>query len=281
MSSHDPKLGRGDLVAGRYEIEGILAHGGTGWIYLARDRHVSDRWVVLKGLLNPDCSDATEAAPVLRRFLVEVEHPNIVKIFNLVQHENSGYIVMEYLRGKSLKQILIDRRHANAGEPDPLPPAEAITYILEILPALGHLHDNRLLFPDLKPDNVIQTRHSLKLIDLGGVYRMDDPTGPIFGTTGYEAPEIATTGPSVPSDLFTVARTLAVLCIDFREYHGTYKFTLPPPESVPLFLRYDSLYQFLLTGTAPNPDDRFQTAEEMADQLNQVLGEIAPNEDGR
>jgi serine/threonine-protein kinase PknG len=279
--SFEPQLGAGVVVAGQYEVVGCIAHGGMGWIYLARDRNVSDRWVVLKGLINSSDADAMAAALAERRFLAEVEHPNIVKIFNFVQHESSGYIVMEYVGGRSLKQILTARRDANGGEPDPLPPAMAIAYMLEILPALGYLHQLGLLFCDFKIDNVIQTRHSLKLIDLGGVYRMDDPSGAVFGTVGYQAPEIATSGPSIASDLFTVARTLAVLCFDFRGYQSNFRFTLPPQESVPVLGRYDSLYQLLLTGTAPDPDDRFQSAEEMADQLYGVLREVVSDEEGR
>jgi serine/threonine-protein kinase PknG len=278
--SFEPKLAPGALVAKQYEVVGCLAHGGMGWVYLARDHNVSDRWVVLKGLLNADDRDATAAALAERRFLAEVEHPNIVKIFNFVDHEGLGYIVMEYVGGQSLKQILTARRDGNAGEPDPLPPDQAIAYVLEILPALGYLHDLGLLFCDFKVDNVIQTRHSLKLIDLGGVYRLDEPTSALFGTTGYQAPEIATLGPSIPSDLFTVARTLGVLCIDFRGYQSTYRYTLPPQDSVPVLQRYDSLYQFLLKGTAPNPDDRFQSAEEMADQLFGVLREVVADREG-
>jgi serine/threonine-protein kinase PknG len=279
--SFEPKLRAGELVAGQYEVAGCLAHGGMGWVYLARDRNVSDRWVVLKGLLNAGDADAMTAALAERRFLAEVEHPNIVKIFNFVQHESSGYIVMEYVGGRSLKQILAVRREANAGAPDPLPPAQAIAYMLEILPALGYLHQLGLLFCDFKVDNVIQTQHSLKLIDLGGVYRLDDPISSVFGTHGYQAPEIATAGPSVASDLFTVARTLAVLCLDFRGYQSTYLFTLPAQEEVPLLARYDSLYRVLLTGTAADPEDRFQSAEEMADQLYGVLREIVSDQQGR
>ena len=278
--SFEPKLVPGALVARQYEVVGCLAHGGMGWVYLARDHNVSDRWVVLKGLLNADDRDATAAALAERRFLAEVEHPNIVKIFNFVEHEGLGYIVMEYVGGQSLKQILTARRDGNGGEPDPLPPDQAIAYVLEILPALGYLHDLGLLFCDFKVDNVIQTRHSLKLIDLGGVYRLNEPTSALFGTTGYQAPEIATLGPSIPSDLFTVARTLAVLCIDFRGYQSTYRHTLPPQESVPVLQRYDSLYRLLLKGTAPNPDDRFQSAEEMADQLFGVLREVVADREG-
>ena len=279
--SFEPKLRPDDLVGGQYEVVGCLAHGGMGWVYLARDRNVSDRWVVLKGLLNTGDSDATAAALAERRFLAEVEHPNIVKIFNFVQHESSGYIVMEYVGGRSLKQILTARREANDGEPDPLPPTEAMAYMLEILPALGYLHDMGLLFCDFKLDNVIQTQHSLKLIDLGGVYRVDEPTSAIFGTVGYQAPEIAAAGPSIPSDLFTVARTLAVLCLDFRGYQSAYRFSLPPQDSVPLLERYDSLHRFLSKSTTPDPNDRFQSAGEMADQLFGVLREVVADQERR
>ena len=278
--SFAPKLLAGDVVAGQYEVAGCLAHGGMGWVYLARDRNVSDRWVVLKGLLNTGDDDAMTAALAERRFLAEVEHEHVVKIYNFVQHENSGYIVMEFVGGQSLKQILAARRERNGGEPDPLPVAQAIAYMIAILPALGYLHGRGLLFCDFKLDNVIQTGDSLKLIDLGGVYRIDEPASAVFGTVGYQAPEIATAGPSVPSDLFTVARTLAIMCIDFRGYQGALKFTLPPPESTPLFARYDSLYRFLLKGTAPSRDDRFQSAEEMEEQLRGVLREVVADQQG-
>jgi serine/threonine-protein kinase PknG len=278
--SFTAKLAAGDLLASQYEVAGCLAHGGLGWIYLARDRNVSDRWVVLKGLLDSNDHDAMAAALAERRFLAEVEHPNIVKIFNFVEHNGSGYIVMEYVGGLSLKDVLQSRREANGDEPDPLPVTQAIAYVLEILPALGHLHGEGLLFCDFKPENVIQTRQSLKLIDLGGVYRMDDRSSPVYGTIGYQAPEIAETGPSAPSDLFTVARTLAVLCTDFRGYQSTFKHTLPPQDTVPVFAAHNSLYRFLVKATAPHPDDRFQTAQEMTDQLYGVLREVVAAERG-
>ncbi len=275
-----PKLAAGELVAGQYEVVGCLAHGGLGWIYLARDRNVSDRWVVLKGLLDSGDRDAMAAAVAERRFLAEVEHPNIVKIFNFVQHKNAGYIVMEYVGGTSLKDLLKQRRETALGRPDPIPVAQAIAYLVEILPALGYLHKLGLLFCDFKPDNVIQTDETLKLIDMGGVRRIDDDVSPVYGTVGFQAPEIADAGPSVASDLFTVARTLAALTIDFKGYQSTYQYTLPGPNDVALFARYDSVYQLLLRGTATNPDPRFQSADEMVEQLLGVLREVVAAEDG-
>ena len=229
--SFSPKLVPGELVAGQYEVLGCLAHGGLGWIYLARDHNVSDRWVVLKGLLNTGDADAMEAAVAESRFLAQVEHPNIVRIYNFVQHaslrdgETAGYIVMEYVGGKSLKQIRLDaRQHGGA-----VPLAHALAYALEILPAFGYLHDRGLVYCDFKPDNVIQTEEQLKLIDMGGVRYINDD-GPIYGTVGYQAPEIETEGPSPSSDLYTVGRTLAVLTFDFAGFQGQNKFRLPDNE---------------------------------------------------
>ena len=276
--SFKPKLNPGDVVGGQYEVVGCLAHGGVGWIYLARDQRLEQRWVVLKGLLNTGDPGALAAALAERRFLATVEHNDIVKIFNVAEHGSDGYIVMEYVRGRSLRGILEEHRAANDGAP--LPVGEAIAYMLEILPALGYLHRRGLLFCDFKPDNVMQTGDSLKLIDLGGVYRMDDATSPIYGTRGFQAPEIATTGPTVPSDLFTVARTLAVLCTDFRGYQTVYEYDLPPQAEVPLYQTYDSLYRFLQRATSRHPDDRFQSADEMADQLFGILREVAARETG-
>jgi serine/threonine-protein kinase PknG len=276
--SFEPKLRAGDVVADQYEVAGCLAHGGLGWIYLARDRHVADRWIVLKGVLNAGDEEAMTAARSERLFLAEVEHPNIVKIFNFVECDGSGYIVMEYVGGMSLKALLAARRAANAGIPDPLPVSQAIAYVLEILPALTYLHRSGLLFCDLKPANIVQTQHSLKLIDLGAVHRIGDTVSPVYGTAGFQAPELDHAGPSIASDLFTVARTLAVLCVDFEGFQSTWRYTLPAQRDTPLFQRCDSLYQLLSKGTAPNPDDRFQSAEEIADQLHGVLREVIADE---
>ncbi len=266
--SFAPTLAPGEIVADQYEVVGCLAHGGMGWIYLARVRKVGDLYVVLKGLLDTGDEHAVAAAVAERQFLAEVEHPNIVKIHNFVEHRDEGYIVMEYVNGVSLRELLDDRR------PEPFPVIEAISYCLDILPALGHLHDLGLAFCDFKPDNVMRTRHSLKLIDLGGVFRIGDATSAIFGTPGYQAPEVAATGPTVASDLYTVARTLAVMCIDFADFQGVHLHSLPLRHEVPLFVRYDSLYRLLERATAIDPRDRFQTAADLAAQLLGVRSEI-------
>jgi serine/threonine-protein kinase PknG len=272
--SFTPKLKAGDLVRWQYEVAGCLAHGGLGWIYLARDRNVSNRWVVLKGLLNSGDPDAYAAAVAERQFLAQVEHPLIVEIYNFVHHEGAGYIVMEYVGGTALKTILKDRMVVNKGRYDPIPVDQAVAYIVEILPAFQYLHDLRLLYCDFKPDNIIQIGDAVRLIDLGGVRRIDDLESAIYGTVGYQAPEVPEVGPSIASDLFTIGRTLVVLAMEFRGYQSTYVATFPPVADVPLFQRYDSLYRLLLKACAPDPDDRFQSADELRVQLLGVLREI-------
>jgi serine/threonine-protein kinase PknG len=278
--SFSPKLVPGEVVAGQYEVLGCLAHGGLGWIYLARDHNVSDRWVVLKGLLNTGDADAMEAAVAEGRFLAQLEHPNIVRIYNFVQHtsqrdgETAGYIVMEYVGGKSLKQIRLDaRQHGGA-----VPLAHALAYALEILPAFGYLHDRGLVYCDFKPDNIIQTEEQLKLIDMGGVRYINDD-GPIYGTVGYQAPEIENEGPSPGSDLYTVGRTLAVLTFDFAGFQQQFRFRLPDKE--PLLVQQESFARLLRRATHRHPARRFQSAGEMAEQLTGVLREVLSVADGQ
>ncbi|HUJ64924.1 MAG TPA: serine/threonine protein kinase, partial [Acidimicrobiales bacterium] len=272
-----PKLKPGDLVAGQYDVAGCLAHGGLGWIYLASDRNVSNRPVVLKGLLNSGDESAMAAAIAERQFLAEVRHPNIVGIYNFVEHDGAGYIVMEYLGGQSLKDLRLDE----SGSPGPVPAARAIAYMLEALPALGYLHGRGLLYCDFKPDNVIQTEEQIKLIDLGGVRRATDDVSDLYGTPGYQAGEVATLGPSIASDLYTVARTLAVLIFDFHGFQSRFAQGLPPVSEVPVFERYPALHRFLVKGTHPDPERRFESAGEMAEQLLGVLRQVVAIDGGR
>jgi serine/threonine-protein kinase PknG len=272
--SFTPKLQPGDLVANQYEVVGCLAHGGLGWIYLAKDHNVSDRWVVLKGLLNTGDKDALAVAIVEKQFLAQVEHPLIVEIYNFVTHGDAGYIVMEYVGGVSLKQILKDRMRANNGKFDPLPVDQALAYILEILPAFSYLHDLGLIYCDFKPDNLIQVGDAVKLIDLGGVRRIDDQESAIYGTVGYQAPEVPQLGPSVASDVYTIGRTLVVLMTEFRGYQSKYVASLPPVDETPLFATHDSLYRLMAKACAIDPADRFASIDEFRVQLLGVLREV-------
>ncbi|MEU2172673.1 tetratricopeptide repeat protein [Nocardia sp. NPDC019219] len=274
-----PTLHAGDMVAGQYEIQGCIAHGGLGWIYLAIDRNVSDRWVVLKGLLHAGDGEAQAVAMAERQFLAEVAHPSIVKIYNFVEHTGAdgtpvGYIVMEYVGGRSLRDILDSYER-----PKRMPVTEAIAYLLEILPALDYLHSTGLTYNDLKPDNIMVTEDQVKLIDLGAVATID-AYGNLYGTRGFQAPEIARTGPTVASDIYTVGRTLAVLTLHLPSEHGRYLDGLPAPADEPVLARYESFHRLLLCATDLDPRRRFPSARAMSAQMSGVLREILALETG-
>lgn len=267
-----PQLVPGDMVAEQYEIKGCIAHGGLGWVYLAFDHNVNERPVVLKGLVHSGDAEAQKIAMTERQFLAEVTHPGIVKIYNFVEHPDQhgnpvGYIVMEYVGGKSLRQARGDK----------LPVAQGIGYMLEILPALGYLHSIGLAYNDLKPENIMITEEQLKLIDLGAVSRLNS-FGYLYGTPGYQAPEIVRTGPTVATDIYTVGRTLAALTLNLRLRKGRYVEGLP--EDDPVLTEYDSFGRLLRRAIDPDPRRRFGSAEEMTSQLLGVLREVVAHDSG-
>ncbi|MUL85386.1 MULTISPECIES: serine/threonine-protein kinase [unclassified Mycolicibacterium] len=283
LFSFSPHLDTGELVAGQYDVQGCIAHGGVGWIYLAVDRNVSDRWVVLKGLLQPGGRQAQAIVVAERQFLAMVNHPGIVKIYNFVEHPGFdgrpvGYIVMEYIGGTTLEAILAKQQAASGGEAKQMMPVEqALGYLLDVMPALSYLHSLGLVYNDLKPENVMLTEDNVELIDMGAVSGVGD-FGYIYGTKGFQAPEIVRTGPTIATDIYTVGRTLAKLTVDLP--NDRYAETLPGRDEVPLFERYESFYRLLVRATNPLPAQRFSSVDEMADQCNGVLHEILAEQTG-
>jgi serine/threonine-protein kinase PknG len=240
--------------------------------------------VVLKGLLQPGGQQAQAIAVAERQFLAMVNHPGIVKIYNFVEHPGFdgrpiGYIVMEYIGGTTLQAILAKQRaEAPEGEPKPMMPVEqALGYVLEVMPALSYLHSLGLVYNDLKPENIMLTEDNVELIDMGAVSGIGD-FGYIYGTKGFQAPEIVRTGPTVATDIYTVGRTLANLTVDMP--NDRYAETLPDPDDVPLFQRYESFYRLLVRATNPRPAQRFSSADEMATQCKGVLREVLAEQTG-
>ncbi|BBX37492.1 serine/threonine protein kinase [Mycolicibacterium mageritense DSM 44476 = CIP 104973] len=282
LFSFSPQLEAGELVAGQYDVQGCIAHGGVGWIYLAIDRNVSDRWVVLKGLLQPGGEQSQAIAVAERQFLAMVNHPGIVKIYNFVEHPGFdgrpvGYIVMEYIGGTTLEAILAKQRAAGGDDKRMMPVEQALGYVLDALPALSYLHSLGLVYNDLKPENIMLTEDNIELIDMGAVSGIGD-FGYIYGTKGFQAPEIVRTGPTVASDVYTVGRTLAKLTVDLAG--DRYAESLPARDEVPLFERYESFYRLLVRATNPHPAQRFSSVDEMADQCKGVLHEILAEQTG-
>ncbi|RSM78676.1 serine/threonine protein kinase [Kibdelosporangium aridum] len=278
----EPTLAETDTVD-RYEIDRCIARGGQGWIYLGHDTHFDDtglqRAVVLKGVIDSADPEAVEQARQERRFLIAVDHQNIVKVIDFVRHPDpltgtmAGYLVMEYIDGRTLLDLHREY-HDEDGQRAPLPLTHVLAYGIEILQAIGYLHEKGLLYCDFKPDNAMHTGDQLKLIDLGAVVPMDDVPDTFLGTVGYQAPEIGHTGPTIASDLYTVGRSLAVLSFNFEGFTKEYADRLPDRDDVPVLAANESFDLLLRRATHPDPAQRFASAEQMRSQLEGVLLEV-------
>lgn len=276
--SFAPKLHDGDLVAGQYEVVGCLARGGLGWVYLARDHRLGGNFVVLKGLINSTDPEAVKLAESERDALIRMDHPNIVRIFNFVTHddprtgERTDYIVMEYLNGLSLREL--QQAATRSGSQDrALPLEHVIGYGHEILSALEYLHDQGLLYCDMKPDNVIRCENRIKIIDLGGIRPLDNRHSPVVGTRGFqvERGEILTRGLSVRSDLYTVGKTLQSL---FYASADASARTGAATRADSVSAGIESFQRLVRRATHKDWERRFASAAEMSEQLRGILREI-------
>ncbi|MFA3878936.1 tetratricopeptide repeat protein [Streptomyces sp. MMCC 100] len=266
--SFRPKLRPGDRVGGHYEVLGYLAVGGHGWVYLAEDTRVPGLYVVLKGLINTGDAVARRAAVEERRSLTTLHHRDIVRIVTHVQHrapgdaEPTGYIVMEYVGGRSLAWIRFapEEELARLFGAGGFEFGHVITYGCKILGALEYLHDRGLLYCDMKPENVIHYGREIKVIDLGAIRRIDDRSSGLVHTHGYSPPkrERDRRGLDVDSDLYTVGRTLKVLA---------------ERATRPAGLAARSFEALIRRATHPEPAARFRSAAEMSRQLWEVLRE--------
>ncbi|MCQ4044035.1 serine/threonine-protein kinase [Streptomyces rubrisoli] len=265
-----PRLRRNELLADRYRVQGVLGHGGFGWVYLAYDERLENRPVALKGLIDADDPAAVEEVHREKRFLIDLRHDDIVDIRDFVLHTpddgperrrspaHQGYLVMEYVPGHPLTSAEV------LGE---IEVQHVIGYLLRVLRVFDHLHGSGYLFCDLKPTNLMVYRREVKVIDLGGVQEIGAPGTGAF-SDDYAAPELAVTGPNVATDLYTVGRTLDDL------FRATARRGAEEPE-------FDSLRQLIARATAHDPALRFPSAADMADQLSGVLRELASRRSGK
>jgi len=277
--SFSPKLEPGDLVAGQYEVLGCSPSAARLDLPGQGPQRQRPLGVVLKGLLNTGDADAMAAAVAERQFLAQVEHPNIVRIYNFVQHadrrtgESAGYIVMEYVGGKSLKQILQDARRDGGS----VPLAHAIAYAVEVLPALGYLHDRGLVYCDFKPDNVIQTEEQLKLIDMGGV-RASTAKDRSTARSAIRRPRSGRTGRRCPR---TCSRWAGRWPCSPSSSGATRATTSSPsPTPCRCWSSRSRSPGLLRRATHRDPERRFGSAGEMAEQLTGVLREVLATADG-
>jgi serine/threonine-protein kinase len=263
------------LFDGRYRILRKLGAGGMANVYLAEDEELGRR-VAIKILNDRYANDEL----FIERFRREAKsaaglsHPNIVSIYDRGQAEGTYYIAMEVIEGRSLKELILTR--------GPLPIAHAIAYTLEILDALRFAHRHGIIHRDVKPHNILIGGERLKVTDFGiaraGASQMTE-AGSIMGTAQYLSPEQARGAPvTASSDLYSVGIVLYEMLTGKVPFSGDSAIEiamkhlneLPKPPSKVRPEIPAELDHVVLRALAKAPEDRYQSAEEFADDLHRV-----------
>jgi beta-lactam-binding protein with PASTA domain/serine/threonine protein kinase len=195
----------GSLIDGRYRISGRVARGGMATVYTALDERL-ERTVALK-IIHP--SQATNVHFVDRftdeaKTIARLTHPNVVAVYDQGRHEGLPYLVMEYVQGRTLRELLVQRRRLN--------PGEALAILEQMLAAIAAAHRAGLVHRDVKPENVLVAEAPsggvgnlvdcvVKVADFGLARAVeasadDDAAGPgqLMATVAYVAPELVTDG---------------------------------------------------------------------------------------
>lgn len=268
---------------GDYEVVGILGAGGMGKVYKVRNV-ISDRFEAMKVLL-PDLEHAPELAD---RFMREIkvhaslEHPNIAGLRTALRVQNQLLMVMELVDGVTLQQKL---------QQGPLPAAQAVDYIRQVLSALEYAHGRGVVHRDVKPANMMLTPAGVvKLLDFGIAKAASDHaltvTGTTLGSLYYMSPEQiqGATNLDGRTDLYSVGVSLYELVTGKRPFDGDSQFAImsahlertpPPPVEVDPSLPR-ALSDVILMSVARDAEQRFQSAGAFRNALGSVVETVAP-----
>lgn len=202
---------------GAYELQNLLGRGGMGWVFLARHKRLG-RLCALK-ILAPHL--AAKDADYLERFYTEGEaaaalnHPHVVTVHSIGDHDGLHYLEMEFLSGRSLQSRLKSEQYS---------PFRAVALTLGIAQGLAAAHEHGVLHRDLKPDNVLLSHRGIpKLADFGLCKKLHVPCNgaPLAGTPHYMAPELFQGEPASPaSDVYALGVCLFALLSGQLPYRG-------------------------------------------------------------
>jgi len=265
----------------KYEIQAEVGHGGMAVVYRGRDT-ILEREVAVK-VLHPHLADREESRLRLRREAITVaklRHENILEIFDYSGEEAvESYLVTEFIHGVTLRQWLDEKWRPH--------PVLAALLIHRLCAALAHAHDFDVVHRDIKPENVMIRRDGcMKLMDFGIAQIIDHQkltmTGQLLGSPAYMAPELISGRPvDARTDLFSVGIMLYQLATGMLPFSGRNPHEVlskiadanyPPPSSI-CSLVDDGLEAIIDRALARDPDQRFQTADELAQELSAYLAE--------
>jgi eukaryotic-like serine/threonine-protein kinase len=270
----------GDLIAGRYEVEELIGTGGMSSVFRAHDR-LLDRRVALKILHERHAADADYVERFRReaRSVAQLSHPNIVTVIDRGESEGRQYIVLEYVEGENLKQLV-----ARGG---PLPIRRALELAIQTGRALAFAHASGLVHRDVKPQNVLLGNGTAKVTDFGIARTLDvhglTQTGTVLGTSDYIAPEQATgQRAGERSDVYSLAVVLFELLTGEVPFAGDNFVQValrhvgePAPSvlerrpEVPL-----RVAAAIARGMEKEPADRFGSMSELVGELGACLAEL-------
>lgn len=258
-------LPTGTMLAGRYRVEGQLGAGGMGAVYRGFDEQLQ-RLVALK-LLNESKRLDREAAA-----MAQLTHPNIVKIHSIdVLEGDARFLVLEYVEGRTLRDIV--------EQDGPIPAARTIEITQQVLQALAHAHQQRVVHRDLKPQNVMIDKHAnVKVLDFGIAKLIGTDgqrvtqTGEIIGTPEYISPEQCTAGDiTAATDIYALGCCMYYMLTGTPPFHGQSVMEVflkqlhePPP---PAQNADEGLAEVIAKAMAKDPAARFQSAEEMSEAI--------------
>jgi serine/threonine protein kinase len=279
----------GERYIGKYRVKGELGRGGMGAVYLAEQPGLG-REVAIKELIQSAATDPT----ALKRFLQEAQvmartsHPNLVQVHDLELSGTANYIVLEFIRGKSLRDWI------NRG---PIPPPQVFAVMHGVLQALDYAHKHAIVHRDMKPENVLLSDDGMvKVADFGIARLTDDSgvggtatkTGTTVGTPQYMSPEqVASSKVDGRSDLYSAGIMFYELVAGeppFTANESDGPFTLmakhvqapPKPPSLHRPGLDPGLEEAILKSISKRPEDRFQTGQEFDDVISRLADRLFP-----
>lgn len=267
-------LSKGQKINDRYEIIKSIGEGGMANVYLANDT-ILDREVAVKVLRG----DLSTDEKFIRRFQREalsvsnLSHPNIVEVYDVGEEDGQYYIVMEYIEGKTLKQLL-NKRGA-------LTLPEVIDIMTQLTDGLSHAHEAYIIHRDIKPQNImIEDNGTVKITDFGIAMAVNatqfTQTNSVMGTVHYLPPEQANgKGATVKSDIYSLGILMYELLTGSVPFKGDNAVEIAlkhMKEKLPSIRKQNplipqSVENIVIKACAKNPRNRYDTVKEMHDDI--------------
>ena len=276
---------KGQKINNRYEIVKTIGEGGMANVYLANDT-ILNRKVAVK-ILRGDLSGDEK---FIRRFQREalsvsnLSHPNIVEVYDVGEEDGNHYIVMEYIEGKTLKQLLKKR--------ESLTLTEVIDIMTQLTDGISHAHESYIIHRDIKPQNImIQDDGRIKITDFGIAMALNatqlTQTNSVMGSVHYLPPEQASgKSASIKSDIYSLGILMYELLTGSVPFKGDNAVEIAlkhMKEKIPSIRKQDpsipqSVENIILKAAAKNPRNRYDSAKEMHEDLLHCLDEEHAND---